>query len=275
MNYQWRNDRKPDETGDFALDILTSSGKRVSTFKAQTMEDMVDQLAEAQVLSSRKLGRMMKPDKGRKEPFQPRPTSLTAADRERLAMDITDPDKVAEVVSEIVERTTGATPTRIVAELSERDRKDKEAFEIEETDAFLKEYPDYPPTPENYSALSAEMNRRGYDLTRNNLAIAYEHLLSEGLIVHPGDTPVPTQEATSTGKPTSDGEANPEPQSQPRTLRSTGLRSSDGNAARPSPKPRKPLITKRDLAYMGKRELNERLRDPAFRQAVDELGAQS
>lgn len=270
MNYQWRNDRKPDEQGDYALDILTSAGKRVSTFKAQTMEDMVDQLAEAQVLSSRKLGRMMKPDRGRKEPFHPKPKSLTAEDRERLAMDITDPAKVAEVVSEIVERTTGASPTRIVAELSESDRREREAFESAETDAFLRDYPDYFPSPENYQAIQAEMNLRGYDLTRNNLAIAYEHLLSEGKLRQAGDTPLtPTLEPESAGPST----PQPEPQGQPRALRSTGLRSSDTTASKPSPKPKKPLVTLRDLAFMGKKEIQERLRDPVFKQAVDELGA--
>ena len=268
MNYQWRNDRKPDDNGDFALDILTRDGKRVSTFKAQSMEDMVDQLAEAQVLSSRKLGRMMNPDRGRKQPFHPQPKSLTTEDRERLAMDITDPAKVAEVVSEIVERTTGATPTRIVAEISGRDRREQEEFEIAETDAFLKDYPDYFPAPENQQAIFAELHLRGYDLTRNNLAIAYEHLLSEGKLRQAGDTPpTPTQEPMSTGP------ANPQTQEQPRALRSTGLRSGDGNASRPLPRPKKPLVTKRDLAFMGKAELTERLRDPAFRQAVDELGA--
>ena len=268
MDYKWRNDRKADENGDYALDILTSAGKRVSTFKAPSMEDMVDQLAEAQVLSSRKLGRMMNPDRGRKQPFHPQPKSLTTEDRERLAMDITDPAKVAEVVSEIVERTTGATPTRIVAELSERDRRELEEFEVAETQAFLTEHPDYYATPENYQAIRAEMNLRGYDLTRNNLAIAFEHLLSEGKLRQAGDTP-----PTSTQEPASEGTANPLPQEPPRALRSTGLRSSDGNASRPSPRPKKPLVTKRDLAFMGKRELTERLRDPAFKQAVDELGA--
>jgi hypothetical protein len=272
MTYQWRNNRKRDESGDYVLDIVTNSGKRVSTFKAQSMEEMVDQLAEAQVLSSRKLGRMMNPDRGPKAPFHPQPKSLTTEDRERLAMDITDPAKVAEVVAEILERTTGATPTRIVAELSARDQREKAAFDEAQTDLFLKDYPDYYPTPENYAVLSAEMNRRGYDLTRNNLAIAYEHLLEEGkLTARPGDTPdAPTQEPEGTATP--QVAAPPEPQGQPRALRSTGLRSSDGNSSRPTPKPRKPLITKRELAFMGKRELTERLRDPAFRQAVDELG---
>ena len=210
MNYQWRNDRRPDDNGEYALDILTSAGKRVSTFKASTMEDMVDQLAEAQVLSSRKLGRMMNPDRGRKQPFQPQPKSLTAEDRERLAMDITDPAKVAEVVAEILERTTGATPTRIVAELTERDRKEKEEFEIAETDAFLKDYPEYYPTPKNFQTLSAEMNLRGYDLTRNNLAIAYEHLLSEGRMEQAGDIPpTPTREPAREEPPTPQGRGNP------------------------------------------------------------------
>lgn len=270
MNYTWRNDRKPDENGEYALDILTSAGKRVSTFKASTMEEMVDQLAEAQVLSSRKLGRMMNPDRGRKAPFTPQPKSLTTEDRERLAMDITDPSKVAEVVAEIVERTTGASPTRIVAELSEADRRDKEAFEIAETDAFLKDYPDYFPSPKNQQAIFAELNLRGYDLTRNNLAIAYEHLLNEGKMERPGDTPTPP---SPTPEPVSAGATSPEPPEPPRALRSTGLRSTDANASRPLSKPKKPLVTKRDLAFMGKRELSERLRDPAFRQAVDELGA--
>lgn len=270
MHYQWRNDRKPDENGDYVLDIFTTAGKRVSTFKAKAMEDMVDQLAEAQVLSSRKLGRMMKPDRGRKEPFQPQPKSLTTEDRERLAMDITDPSKVAEVVAEIVERTTGASPTRIVAELSESDRDRREAFEIAETDAFLREYPDYFPTPENQQALFAEMNLRGYNLTRNNLAIVYEHLLDAGkLMVATGDIPQPPP-LEETVQPTPKEEATPDP---PRALRSTGLRSTDTNASRPTPKPRKPLVTKRDLAFMGRREIQEKLRDPAFRQAVDELGA--
>lgn len=271
MNYQWRNDRKPDENGEYALDITTTAGKRVSTFKAQTMEDMVDQLAEAQVLASRKLGRLMKPDRVQRQPFRPQPKSLTTADRERLAMDITDPDKVAEVVAEIVERTAGASPALMAEKLAENDEDARAAFEGAETDAFLLEYPNYFPTPENQQAMFAEMNRLGYSVTRNNLAIAFEHLLSEGKMRMRDDiTPQPSEPSDEV-PPTSQEEVRHEPGEPRRALRSTGLRSTDTTAMRLPPKPKKPLITRRELAYMGKAELTERLRDPAFRQAVDEL----
>jgi hypothetical protein len=262
MKKIWLNDKQPDENGDYVLVIENGMGHRVSTFKGKSIDDVAEQLADAQVNANRQLSRSTKPDNGR-VPFQATPRELTPADRLRLSTEITDPNKVAEAVTEIVTAAQGAPPATVVKKFQELDQTAADEYYRQEAEAFTGDYPEYYPVPENQQALFAALSARNYDLTRNNLAIVFAELSNAGKLV-----PWPNDEAPPVEPPTPPPAPTPTP--RPRNF-SSGLRNTDANASRPAPTPRKPAITRAELERMSRAEYNEKLRDPIFRRAVDAL----
>jgi hypothetical protein len=262
MRQRWLNDKQPDENGDIVLVIENNAGTRISTFKGKTIEDVADALAESQVQANRQLARVMKPDAGR-QPMRVEPRELLPVDRQRLSTEITDPDHVVEAVNEIVTATQGTSPANVGKKFAEFDQNEADEYYRREAQAFVEDYPEYYPVQENQEALFQQLRASRYDLTRNNLAIVFQQLLSEGkLVLWP-------EEGNSSAA------SAPEPPAPPSTPRprsyASGLRNSDASANRPPPTPRKPLITKAELERMSRAEYNERLHDPAFRRAVDAL----
>jgi hypothetical protein len=267
MQKRWLNEKDndgkliPDEQGDYTLVIENNAGKRVSTFKGKSMETVVEDLADAQVHANRQLGRLLKPDRERPAPLQHAPRKLDDADKLRLSTEITDPNRVVDAVTEIVTAVQGAPPSAVAARVASMDQKEADEYYLAEAEAFMADYPDYYRVPQNAEALNAELKARGLVLSRINLSIVYEALRDEGkMIMEPlGDGTPPSEEAPP---------SNTTP--KPRSI-SSGLRNSDASASRPAPTPKKPLVTKADLERMSRAEYNERLRDPAFRRAVDAL----
>lgn len=276
----------PDDNGEFTLEIVNSRGNRVSTFKGHSMIEVNEKMAEAQVQANRQLGRLMKPDKGRDQPFQVTPQPISEADRLRYSTSITNPQSVVEVVEEIVTRKQGAPPAKIGQQVATFDQEAANRYYDQEAAAFMQAHPDYFPSVENRQRLFAELTRRGYDLTRNNLAIVYEALADEGQMDmgpedEPGDEvePQPRYYPEGGSAPAANAPMTPpiapvrQMPAPPRpALRSSGLRGRDASAMKPPPPKPKPLVTRADLERMGRQEYEERLRDPAFRRAVDQLG---
>jgi hypothetical protein len=275
MKKRWLNDKQPDENGDITLIIENNSGRRLSTFKGKTMEEVADAQATALLQANRTIGRL-KPDSGR-VPLKMQPREITAADRLRMSTEITDPNKVVEIVDEIVTAKQGAAPAVVGQRFSEFDQEAADAYYRSEVDAFKADNPDYFMSVNNQTQLFQALRSNGYDLTRNNLTIVYNQLLDEGKMDLGPAASDPTEdeeedeeevEAPPPQKP-------PPPQQQPtmisRRNHSSGLRNSDANASRPAPRPRVPLVTWDQLQRMSRAEYSERLRDPAFRRAVDAL----
>jgi len=262
MQKKWLNDGQPDENGDIILVIENSAGNRVSTFKGKTMDEIADALADSQVAANRQLGKLLRPDRGRISPLRVQPKEITPADRLRLSTEMNDPNRVVEAVTEIVTAQAGAPPAELGRTASTLDTTAADAYYQAEAEAFVAENPDYYPVPQNQEKLFQALQSRGYDLTRNNLAIVYNALVDEGqLIPWPNDSGTPPN-----------GSAPPSnaPPPVPRS-RASGLRSSDASASRPAPTKPKPAFTKADIERMPRAEYNERLRDPVFRRAVDAL----
>jgi hypothetical protein len=270
MQKRWLNEKDDDgkliadEHGDFTLVIENNAGNRVSTFKGKSMEQVVEDLADAQVHANRQLGRLLKPDRGRPAPLQHAPRELGPADKLRLANDMTDPDRVVDAVTEIVTAVQGAPPAAVGKRVASMDQSEADAYYLAEAEAFMEEYPDYYRVPQNADLLSGELEAKGLDMTRGNLATMYEMLRGQGrMIMEPlpreGEETPPAAPA-----PSSNG-------ASPQRSYSSGIRNSDASALKPAPIPRKPLVTRADLEKMSRAEYNERLRDPAFRKAVDAL----
>jgi len=272
MKARWINspyDGEPDENGDYVLVIENNAGNRVSTFKGKNEREIIEQLLQSQVQANRQIGRLMKPDVGKPPTIQNK--EFTPADNLRFATSMTDPDKVADTVTEIMSARQADTPVGKFVSQQEADRYYKA-----EAMAFMAETPEYYPNEPNKNLMVNEMFRRKLDFTRNNMAMVYYDLADE-LEPWP-DEPGDTGPSNGTpNNPAAEMRLEDEPRYQPQPVTpqpmrnySTSLRSSDATASKPTPR-KKPVVTRDELQRMSRADLRERLRDPIFRQAVDAL----
>lgn len=283
MEYKFLNDGQPNEDGFIEAIIENADGKRVSTFKGKTEKEIIEQLLNSQVHANREIARLRKPD-AVKPPLRVQPRELSAADRLRLSTEITDPTRVVEAVDEIVTAKMGIAPDKLGADFARKSQQERDQFYGDEAQAFRDEHPDFYPVPQNRDALFEELKANGWDLTRNNLAIAYATLQERGdMIPWPTDQQASEQEGeyeppaqpvytNGTGKPNGQSASQPAYSPRPRTIATTGLRSSDASATPPTPQPRKQKYTRADIERMSRAEYNDKLRsDPDFRRQVDSM----
>jgi hypothetical protein len=269
MKYEWLNDGEPDQNGDYIAVIENAAGARISTFKGKTYKEVADALLQSQANANREISRLRRPDQARvPQALKTEAKELSPADKLRLSTDITDPEKVVETVTEIVTHAQGGvTPRESTKRLASMTEEQRDQYYKDEAVAFVQANPDYYPVQQNRDKLFAALKDNNLDLTRNNLALVYQTLSDQGeLIAWP-------TEPTDGPKPNGQPEPNsPSPtNTRPRSV-STGIRSSDASAtAPPPPTPKK--ITRADIERMSRAEYQEKLRDPAFRKAVDALGA--
>jgi len=280
MQKRWLNEKQTDENGDYILVIENAAGGRISTFKGQTIDEVTEKLADSQIHANEEIIRLRKPDTARPK-LKVEPRHLSPADRLRLSSDITDPERVVEAVEEIVTARQGMSPDNLGAHLSRMDSRERDEYYATEARAFREENPDFYPVPQNRDALFEEIRANGWDLTRNNLAIAYRTLVDRGdMIPWPSDErereenqPVLVQpeNARSNGQAT----AQSAPSSRPRSVSvATGLRSSDASASAPVPVKRAAKYTRADIDRMSRAEFADKLRnEPGFRQQIDSMSA--
>lgn len=274
MKYEWLNDGEPDENGDYIAVIENASGARISTFKGKTYKEVADALLHSQANANREISRLRRPDRARiPQPLKTETKELTSADKLRLSTEITDPDRVVEAVTEIVTHAQGASPREITTRLANMTDEQRDQYYKDEAVAFMKDTPDYYPVQQNRDKLFGALKDSQLDLTRNNLTLVFQTLQDQGEMIawpaEPTDGPKPNGQMR---------EESPEPNppsptntSRPRSV-STGIRSSDASAS-PPPPPTPKKITRADIERMSRAEYQERLRDPAFKKAVDALGA--
>ena len=289
MKPRWLNDKQPDENGDITAVVENADGTPVSVFKGKTIEEVADKLLEGQTQANREIARLFKkirPDHGRKT-LKPQTKVLTADDKFRLASEMSDPDKVVDAVQEIVNSTT-KVPLQDMAERAlEDDKKQSDDFIRAEAFAFRDEVPEYNPTDKNMYALFDELKANGWEITRNNLALAYNTLKErgemepwpiEGRVIEPdredgsSSNNAPAVATPPIAIPNGQPEPAPPPSPRPRSI-ATGIRNSDASAL-PPPPPRRKTYTRADIERMSRADYMEKLRsEPGFRQAVDAMGS--
>lgn len=274
MQRRWLNNMEPDENGDYFLVIENDRGGRISTFGGKSISEVTEKLADSQISATAEISRLQKPDAARPR-IKVEPKPLSPADRLRLSSEITDPDRVVEAVDEIVTARQGISPDRLGARLSKMEQQEQDEFYAAEATAFREENPDFYPVPQNRDALFEELKANGWDLTRNNLAIAYRTLVDRGdMIPWPSDETerAPNQpHLVESVKPNGQATAPP-PSPRPRSV-ATGIRSSDASASAPGPQKKTVKYTRADIERMSRTEFADKLRsEPGFRQQVDAMG---
>ena len=279
MEWKWLNDGQADDNGDYILQIVNAKGNPVSTFKGKTPHKVAESAANANIQATEFI-RTRKPDAGRPT-LRVEPRQLTPADRLRLSSDITDPEKVVEAVAEIVTAQQGISPANAGKKFADMDQGERDAYWLAESKAFTELHPEYYPVPQNRDAVFAEMRANGWDLTRNNLSIAFQTLWDRGdMIPWPDDsgesTPNPSDsnEDEGNGSPAiatpPNGRPTPVPAApspRPRTV-ATGLRNADASASAPAaPRQKTPRYTRADIERMSRQEFNDKLAfEPGFRE---------
>ena len=280
MRAIWLNDGEPDDNGEYIAIIENEAGERKSTFRGKTFKEVADKLLESQVKANHQLARYMKPDRAKQPTKVEPPKPLTPDDRFRLATEITDPNKVVEAVEEIITARQGISPDKAGAEFSRLSEEEQNRIIREESNAFRKEHPEYYPVEQNMLALFDELKANGWDLTRNNLAIAFQTLLERDEMVPwpDGDTEAPQPNGNPpAAQPNGNrAEATPPataPTPRPRSI-ATGIRNSDASSLPPTQPKKKVQFTRADIERMSRAEYTQRLQsDPDFRKQVDAMGA--
>lgn len=290
MEYRWLNDKQPDDNGDITAVVENADGTPVSVFKGKTIDEVADKLLVGQTSANREIARLYKrihPDKGRKS-LKVQTKILTADDKFRLASEINDPDKIVGAVQEIVNSTTKVPLAEIGDKTLEDDQRQSDAFYAAEAQAFRDDVPEYNPTDKNRDALFDELKANGWDLTRNNLAIAYNTLKERGdmepwpiegkVITEPdredgsSSNNAPAVATPPIAPPNGKPEPAPAPSPRPRSI-ATGIRNVDASAL-PPPPARKKTYTRADIVQMSRAEFQSKLQnEPGFRQAVDAMGS--
>lgn len=278
MLAKWLNDSEPDEHGDYCAVIENAQGLRISTFKGKSYKEVADKLLDSQANANRRISQLQRPDKARlpQEIKVEESKAVSPADRMRLATEITDPGSIVEAVTEIVTSAQGGVrPRDAVLNLSNMTQAQRDAYFQTEAAAFVQDNPDYYPVQQNQQKLFATLKNLMWDFTRNNLAIVFQDLFSQGEMIPWPDTPTdgpPSNEAAAPNgqqRGPTPPEPNPPSPTRPRSV-GTGLRSIDASASAPPPRAPKKL-TRADIERMPRAEYNDRMRDPAFRAAVDAM----
>lgn len=284
MQPKWLNDAEPDEHGVITAVIENTQGQRISTFKGSTVKEVADKILESQANANREIARLRRPDQSKgPKPLTLQPKELTPADKLRLATEITDPEKVASAVTEIVTASQGAPPHAVAQAASSTVGTMSDEYYRQEAQAFRDANPDYYPTPENQRKIFAALEANKIDLTRNNLTLVFQALQDQGeLELEPLPNPEDGTESELPAMPNGQvREAQPPPETnspsptvvtRPRSVSvSTGLRPSDASGMKPKP-PAPKKITRAELEAMSRVEYENRLRtEPGFRQQVDAL----
>jgi hypothetical protein len=192
------------------IDLGDGGGKQV--FEADTPEELLDKLADAQLNATRKireLNRQVKRAKRVFKPAAPAPTSVADPEIKPLTQDeefmlgaqfSQMPRKSFERLFEAV---VGMKPSQFKTELDQV-RAFKEAQDANKAaQEFLADHKDdYLPTPENYQAIQGFLDSHSLPMTRENLEEAFEELNESGLLEPPQpSTEEENDEGASEAKP--------------------------------------------------------------------------
>ena len=276
MKIFWQNDGEANADGLFIAELQDDNGNQKSMFKGTSHKEVADKVLASYASSVAEFDRMKaqrKPDRAPVAAAIAAPKVLTADESFRLGAQLSDPTTATKAVDELITARVGASPVEISRVLSDVQSREAEKYYAAEAQAFARDNPSYFPDDAgaNRAKLFSALQLKGLDLTRNNLQIVYDELESQGLMLKRPEQFEQQQEQPDrqpAGK--SAGEPNP-PQTRPRLAAySTGIRSTDPVAPRPPSNP-KPKVTRAELEAMPKEEYLTKMRDPAFREAVDSL----
>lgn len=261
-------------------------------FEADTRDELIDKIQGAHVAASVKLhetrravklGNLMEPD-----PEQPILTfeerQLTADERTKLTNELRDPKTTSDAIVQLLEAKLGAPISVIRDRFREQEVEKRANYMRGQIELFKDAHPEYVECDHNLETMVAYLNKNKMALTKKNLEIAYDDLTADNLLtvqVVAASAPAPvTQVPASNGNPpeeTIPPQATTDPaitgdSTEPRPRQSSsGLSARDTSATPTDAAPKAKGITAAEINSMGLDEYSERMKDPTFRKAVDDL----
>jgi hypothetical protein len=265
----------------------------LQVFEADTQKELMDKQQAAhenatvklhETRRAVKLGSLMEPDQER--PIQTfEEVILTADQRVKMTNDLRDPSKTSDAIVQLLEAKLGAPIEVIRQQFREQEIERRAEYMRGQIDLFKNAHPEYVESDYNMETMVAYLNKHRMALTKKNLEIAFDDLVSSDQLTIQAPkqaVPVPTPVVENNGNPLPEtippvtttvpaitGEpTDPRPRSS-----SSGLSNRDSSAV-PMNEPLKAKgITPAEINAMNLEDYTLRMKDPAFREAVDKLYA--
>jgi len=245
------------KVGDrWCASVDLKDGSPVQNFYGDTQQDVIQKLVEAQANATRKIREQKRLIKTNpqvdpvQKPVEFRAKQLSADDLYRLSMEIAEPTKASQAIRQLIEAELGAPLEAVRSTLQRVTDNDLRAQAKQAADDFLRSHKDYNPTPANEAALLEYLSSHNMGMTAQNLAIAYEDLQD---VLDP-KIPTPPQVAPEPGRPRA-------------AITSVPVRSNAVGT------PTRVKLTAKDIEALSPEQYRQKLTDPIFRAAVDELYA--
>lgn len=173
------------------IDLGDGSGRQV--FEADSADELLDKLAEAQVNATRHIRQLTReasvrraavPDRaGAPTKYEPKP--INADSEFVIAQQLAS--RPQQTIGQLIEAVTGVPPAKLADAVNRLNMleysygADKAALE------FVSDHTaDYVACPENSSALTQFLTENQLPVTRNNLEFAFEALSHRGVLIAPG-----------------------------------------------------------------------------------------
>ena len=264
-------------------------------FEAETQKELIDLLAAAHENASvavyktkrdAKLGRLIEDA----DPEQPLPTfeerSLTADERVKITNALKDPAGMPDAIKTLLEAQFGAPPAKVREALMWIAVNDRANLASNNVFLFRQAHPDYVECEANREAMEVYLNKNKMGYTKKNLALAFEALKADGLVilraaeVRPKEpvAPATPSEAVITPPVTAPTPISAEPVVQEGTSPSRfDARGSSSVSARGSSAPqvavapKAPGITIADVNRMTAAQYAEACKNPDFVKQVEAL----
>jgi hypothetical protein len=259
------------------IDLKDGSG--VQVFEADTAEELLDLLAEAQVNATKKIAAQDTELKAtRRASMTPdpeetatglKPRELTADQRFEIGQRLANPATAVEATRELIEAELGAPLPEVRKRLDTSDAGLREQRAQREGYLFATSTPEWYATEENKKKLIAHMVEEKMAMTQKNFGIAFEDLSAAGLL----EMRASEEETDATRQPerrqaaADSAPANDRVRVTPRSATSSSIASRGSGAPRGGTPAKMP--TADEIDRMPLKEFDERMKDPAFKKHVD------
>lgn len=202
------------EAPKYRREIDLADGSGVQVFEADTADDLIEKLTQAQFNATKKIRELSRKGRSKpaaKEPVQPRQPvpSLTADQWASLATDFYQTPQKA--LPQMLEASLGMSLDDVRDAVAVAAEVRTAASRQEAIEDFVFNTDSYHASPKNYRELMRYMRDEELDITADNLRTAFEELSASGLLESP---PAPKADAAP---------VQPTAPAQPKKASTTGL----------------------------------------------------
>lgn len=272
---------QPDQSSEkkFRKEIDLGDGSGVQVFEADTPDELIDKLTEAQANATRKIRQLnqqlkqrtksapiVQPDKKKESPKKYEPIPLSEDEEFLLGQQFAQMPRKA--FAKLFESVTGMRPSEFRSSIEQVHALRQAIDEAKAAEDFVVAHKDdYLPTPENFQQIQQFLDTNGLAITRQNLEYAFNTLSTSGLLDIPQvDEPASTTAQNQTAR--IEQPAPPAaPAAQPKPV-SSGL--SDRQGVRANVAQQTPTLSVDEIMRLPLEQARERILHAMHQQRVSQ-----